>query len=47
MYRGRDYSACTPRDGQMERRGIREAGHARRDTVERHSLEARGDDAMR
>jgi len=38
-----DYSACTPRAEQMERRGIRESGHARWDTDERHSLEARGD----
>ena len=31
----------------MERRGIRESGHARRDTDERNSLEARGDEAIR
>ena len=30
----------------MERRGIRESGHARRDTDE-HSLEARGDEVIR
>ena len=40
------YSACMPRAKQKERRGIRESGYARQDTVERlqRSLEFRSED---